>query len=176
MTDCGDSYPSDLGQGVFEGVDGPARAQVPFTVEDQDRDLELLALRDQLVLAPGALELAPDLRVTVLVDAEPRGRHLLGVLARPAVLEIRRPLEDGGLAFVALGLQLLEVVADGGQPGGYGLLERLVPGLAEPGAAGVDQGADPVLVIERVPQRQRRSPGVTEQGGLPFGGLAEHRV
>ena len=70
------------------------------------------------------------------------------------------------------------------QLGRAGAIERLAPGPAEPGAAGVDQGTHPIRVIQRVPQGQRRPPRVPEQcdPGLPadnhiqVGDVAGHRV
>src|ERR1043165_9360064 len=143
MAGTGQDDPPHVGQGTFQRVDRPARPQVPPAVDEQGRDLELTALADQLVLVPGPLELAPDLAVAVLVDAEPRGRHLFGVLVAAAVVEFRRPLEDGDLAVVALGSQFVDAGLVRSQPGGAGPVERLAPGPAEPGPAGVDPGAGP---------------------------------
>jgi hypothetical protein len=73
MAGIGQDDARHLGQRAFQGVDRPARSQVPLAVEDQDRDLEPAALLDQLVLGPGPLELGPDLAEAVVVDAEPGG-------------------------------------------------------------------------------------------------------
>src|SRR6185437_5014955 len=123
MADSGEGDPRYPGQRTFQRVDRPARPQVPLAVDDQDRDLELTALADQLVLVPGPLELTPDLAVAILVDAEPGGRHLFGVLVAAAVVELRRPLEDGDLAVFTLGSQFVDAGLVRSQPGGAGLVE-----------------------------------------------------
>jgi hypothetical protein len=69
-------YPGDVGQRRFEGVDGPAGADVFCAVEDEGGDGEVAAGGGEFGFSPG-VHLFVDGGVALMVDAEPWGGHLL---------------------------------------------------------------------------------------------------
>jgi len=88
-------------------------------------------------------------------------------MAHPvAVGELRRPLHDrqlsvlGGSAFTAA--QFLDPVLARCLALSHVLLERFAPRPAEPSTGHVDQGTDPVRVVQRVPEGEGGAPRVPQ--------------
>jgi len=139
VADAGQNAAGYVGQGVFQGVDRPPGAQVIGAVDDQDRDVERPAGGDQGRFVPRLPEFGPDGVVAVLVDAEPRGGHVIGVAHRIGTGELGGPLQDGQLPILGLGSvlspQLRQARPVAGQAFGGGSLERLAPGPAQASTA-----------------------------------------